>query len=81
MSAQVRFQGHVEEVAGPVGELVGVGVVGADLRDLRLHDPQAPEEFAGRVAVGDQEARYRRTAEISPPGRSSRCGGVLIGRP
>ncbi len=27
------------------------------------------------------EALYRRTAEISPPGRSSRCGGVLIGRP
>lgn len=31
--------------------------------------------------LGNREALYRRTAEISPPGRSSRCGGVLIGRP
>jgi hypothetical protein len=31
--------------------------------------------------LGDREVLYRRTAEISPPGRSSRCGGVLIGRP
>lgn len=30
---------------------------------------------------GNPEALYRRTAEISPPGRSSCCGGVLIGRP
>ncbi|EDY54659.1 conserved hypothetical protein [Streptomyces sviceus ATCC 29083] len=30
---------------------------------------------------GQPEAFYRRTAEIRPPGRSSRCGGVLIGRP
>lgn len=30
---------------------------------------------------GNREALYRRTAETSPPGRSSRCGGVLIGRP
>lgn len=29
----------------------------------------------------DREALYRRTAEISPPGRSSRRGGLLIGRP
>lgn len=30
---------------------------------------------------GHPETLYRRMAEISPPGRSSRCGGVLIGRP
>lgn len=34
-----------------------------------------------RLPIGNREALYRRTAEISPPGRSSRCGGVLIGRP
>jgi hypothetical protein len=33
------------------------------------------------VGLESREALYRRTAEISPPGRSSRCGGVLIGRP
>lgn len=33
------------------------------------------------LPIGNREALYRRTAEISPPGRSSRCGGVLIGRP
>jgi hypothetical protein len=31
--------------------------------------------------LGNRRALYRWTAEISPPGRSSRCGGVLIGRP
>lgn len=39
---------------------------------------QAP---LGSDHPGNREALYRRTAEISPPGRSSRCGGVLIGRP
>jgi hypothetical protein len=34
-----------------------------------------------RAALDAGEALYRRTAEISPPGCSSRCGGVLIGRP
>lgn len=41
-----------------------------------------PRRTAGpRREGGNREARYRRTAEISPPGRSSCCGGVLIGRP
>jgi glycerol-3-phosphate dehydrogenase len=34
-----------------------------------------------RATVDPVETLYRRTAEISPPGRSSLCGGVLIGRP
>lgn len=38
-------------------------------------------EPGGIVQLGNREALYRRTAEISPPGCSSRCGGVLIGRP
>ncbi|MEU8868451.1 hypothetical protein [Streptomyces umbrinus] len=45
--------------------------------DQRAHH-QAP---LGNDHPGNREALYRRTAEISPPGRSSRCDGVLIGRP
>ena len=44
-----------------------------------------PEHCAARVTLTamapSRAVFYRRTAEISPPGRSSRCAGVLIGRP
>lgn len=35
------------------------GGVGPDLCDLGLYDPQAPEEFAGRVEVGGVGGRHR----------------------
>jgi glycerol-3-phosphate dehydrogenase len=44
-----------------------------------LPDVVLPDRL--RATVDPGEALYRRTAEISPPGRSSLCGGVLIGRP
>lgn len=47
--------------------------------DQHPHPGQASRP--GIEHLGNREALYRRTAEISPPGRSSRCGGVLIGRP
>ncbi|CAK7286438.1 alpha/beta fold hydrolase [Streptomyces misionensis] len=37
-----------------------------------------PEDVSHLIRL---EGLYRRTAEISPPGCSSRCGGALIGRP
>jgi glycerol-3-phosphate dehydrogenase len=44
-----------------------------------LPDVVLPDRL--RATVDPVETLYRRTAEISPPGRSSLCGGVLIGRP
>jgi hypothetical protein len=49
---------------------------------LAAHEPGSThQDPVGIDHPGNREALYRRTAEISPPGRSSRCGGVLIGRP
>ncbi|WP_329538128.1 hypothetical protein [Streptomyces sp. NBC_01450] len=49
------------------------------LPDVVLPDIVLPDRL--RATVDPVETLYRRTAEISPPGRSSLCGGVLIGRP
>lgn len=57
---------------GPTVSDVTVRSVSAELRVL-------PE--SGVDHPGNREALYRRTAEISPPGCSSRCGGLPIGRP
>ncbi|MGV9853439.1 hypothetical protein ACWDWU_32465 [Streptomyces sp. NPDC003442] len=49
---------------------------------LAAHEPGSTHQNpVGIDHLGNREALYGRIAEISPPGRSSRCGGVLIGRP
>lgn len=62
------------------------GTFGEEGRPVTADDLDAgPLGEPGRkrvhLPIGNREALYRRTAEISPPGRSSRCGGVPIGRP
>lgn len=73
-----------------VGDLEGLrgarGTFGKEGRPVTADDLDArplgePGRERVRLPIGKREALYRRTAEISPPGRSSRCVGVLIGRP
>lgn len=62
----------------PTGGEEGRPVTSDDLDAEPLGEPGCERVH---LPIGNREALYRRTAEISPPGRSSRCGGVLIGRP